>query len=48
MKTGHGFAAAIRVLGWPMRLPITVHVARYELQIAAGERRQLADRKSVV
>ena len=42
MKSSDGIAAAVRWLGAPLRLPATVHVARYELPIAAGERRQLA------
>ncbi len=32
----------MRLLAWPLRLPATVHVARYELRIASGERRRLA------
>ena len=42
MKANHALPAAIRDLVWPSGLPSTVHVARYRLEVAGGERRRLA------
>ncbi len=42
MKANHAREATVRALAWPLRLPSTVHVARYRLDIADGERRHLA------
>jgi len=42
MKANHALPAAIRALVWPAELPATVHVARYRLDVADGERRRLA------
>jgi cytochrome c oxidase subunit 1 len=42
MKTNPALAATMRVLSWPLQLPATVHVMRYRLEVAVGERRQLA------
>ncbi len=42
MKPVPAMTSAIRVLAWPLQRPATSEVARFELQIAAGERRQLA------
>jgi hypothetical protein len=42
MKANNALAATMRALAWPLQLPSTVHVARYRLGIAGGERRHLA------
>jgi len=42
MKANHALPAAIRAIAWPTGLPSTVHVARYRLDVADGERRRLA------
>ena len=42
MKANQALPAAIRALVWPGDLPSTVHVARYRLEVAGGERRRLA------
>jgi hypothetical protein len=42
MKANQALPAAIRALVWPGDLPSTVHVARYRLDVAGGERRRLA------
>jgi hypothetical protein len=42
MKNAQSPIAALRTLTWPLALPQSVHLARYEFDIAAGERRRLA------
>jgi hypothetical protein len=42
MKANLHLASTLRALAWPMRLPSTVHVARYRLDVAGGERQHLA------
>jgi hypothetical protein len=42
MKSIHALPAAIRAVVWPGDMPSTVHVARYRLDVAGGDRRRLA------
>jgi cytochrome c oxidase subunit 1 len=42
MKNLQARGAALRSLAWPLSWPASIHVARYEFDIAVGERRRLA------
>jgi hypothetical protein len=42
MKNSHDSSATLRTLTWPLAWPARVQTARYEFDIAAGERRRLA------